>query len=152
MPPARPFTGPISVRLAGAALLALAAASFTSSLSHQLRQPRPDNSATVVVIEPREPRLSSAYDVLASPGPAGPGAPNARPHARPPPAAQAAAARLPDETPDLAASAADHAMSAAATAAPMEAETPPDPANAPPAGNLPADPEVTPPPSPPGSP
>jgi hypothetical protein len=147
MPPTRPFTDPTSVSLAGIALLILAAASFTSSLSHQLRQPRPDDSATVVVVEPKDARLSSAYDVLVNPEPARPGAPNVRPHAQPAPAARAAdALGPPADAPEIAASAADHAT-ATATAA-TAPETAPEAANAAPSGDTPVDPEVAPPPSP----
>jgi WAS/WASL-interacting protein len=55
MDTARPLSGPASVWLAGVTLVGLAAASFTSGLSHQLNQPRPDHSAKVIVIAPLEP-------------------------------------------------------------------------------------------------
>jgi hypothetical protein len=64
---ARPFSGPVSVTIAGLTLVALAAGSFAASLWRQLEQPRPDASAKVVVIAPTEPPVATTTLALATP-------------------------------------------------------------------------------------
>lgn len=73
----RPFTSPAAVTFAAFALIAVAAASFTSSLTRQLRLPRPVDTAKVVVMPPQEapqpgPSGALAYMAPVTPPPATP--------------------------------------------------------------------------------
>lgn len=124
---ARPFTGPASVSLAALTLVLLAAASFTSGLTRQLRQPRPDNTAKVVVMSPKEAPQSAPVTTLAymAPVTATPEhVPKPRRHIRPPV----------DETPPTtltgppSAEARAAPLNAADAAAVAPVETPPAPA------------------------
>lgn len=67
METARPFSSPAWVSLAGLTLIGLAAASFAAGLWRQLDQPRPDNSAKVVVISSQAPSLAAASLPMARP-------------------------------------------------------------------------------------
>jgi hypothetical protein len=91
MNPDRPFSGPVSVTLAGLTLLGVAAWSFASGLSHEMRVPRGEATlAKVVVLPPKAPPVPAAADALAylsqpaAPSPA-PAAPARRPRRRPAP-------------------------------------------------------------------
>lgn len=71
-----PFSSPAFVGLAGVALIALSAASFTSGMMRQLRVPAPDHSATVVVLAPTDAPpplpaelLAAAAAAVANPAP-----------------------------------------------------------------------------------
>jgi hypothetical protein len=76
----RPFSGPLSVSLAGLTLLAIAGWSFGSGLSHELRVPRSEaNAATVVVMPPKPAPPPASIGTLAYM------APPAEPAAKPPP-------------------------------------------------------------------
>jgi hypothetical protein len=55
MNPDRPFSGPVSVSVAGLSLLAIAAWSFTSGLTRELRLTRSGSSAQVATIQPPKP-------------------------------------------------------------------------------------------------
>ena len=79
----RPFTDPISVSLAGLALLALATGSFTNALTRKLNLPRPVEGAAVVVLPPSDAPPPSPIPALASLEAAEP-APKPRARPRPP--------------------------------------------------------------------
>jgi hypothetical protein len=123
---ARPFTSPASVSVAALALVLLAGASFTSGLTRQLRQPRPDNTARVVVMAPKEtPAASvSALAYMAPVDAPPPHLAKPRRHVRPPV----------DETPPTtltgppSAEARAAPLNAADAAAIAPVETPPAPA------------------------
>ncbi|CAN7414823.1 hypothetical protein LJR225_002654 [Phenylobacterium sp. LjRoot225] len=72
MDTARPFSGPISVTLAGLILVALAVASFTASLWRQLDLPRPDRGAKVVVVSSQAPPPAAAPLAVMTPTVAAP--------------------------------------------------------------------------------
>lgn len=129
---ARPFTGPASVSLAALTLVALAAASFTSGLTRQLRQPRPVNTAKVVVMAPKETPVAGSIGALAYMAPVAPPpvhVPKPRRHVRP----------SVDETPPTpltgppsdAARAAPLSAADAAAIAPVEGPRTPEPEVAP---------------------
>jgi hypothetical protein len=62
----RPFSGPLSVSLAGLTLLGIAGWSFASGLSHELRVPRSEAStATVVVMAPQPAPPPASIGMLA---------------------------------------------------------------------------------------
>ena len=123
---ARPFTGPASVSLAALTLVALAAASFTSGLTRQLRQPRPVNTAKVVIMAPKETPQTAAVGALAYMAPVTPPpvhVPKPRRHVRAPA----------DETPPttLTGPPTDEARAAPLNAADAAAIVPVDPPRAP---------------------
>lgn len=109
----RPFTGPISVTLAALTLLALAAASFTSGLTRQMRLPRPVNTAQVVVMPPKEAPPPGAVGALAYTAPIETPAP-VKPRRHPPPAAAETPPTPPSEAPAVALAAPENAGDAAA--------------------------------------
>lgn len=124
----RPFTGPASVGFAAVMLLALAVASFTTGLSRQLRLPRPDNTAKVVVVPPKEAPQAGAVGELAyvAPVAAAPTriSPRPRRHAREAPAEA-------PPTPPSVTAAPEVARAAPADAADVAAVTPMTPPDAP---------------------
>jgi hypothetical protein len=113
MDTSRPFSGPISVTLAALTLLALAAASFTSGLTRQMRLPRPVNTAQVVVMPPKATPPPTPIGALAYTAPAELPAP-VKPRRHTPPAATETPPTPPSETPAGALAATDSAGEAAA--------------------------------------
>ena len=96
----RPLTSPAAVSFAAVALLAVAAASFTSALTRQLRLPRPVNTAKVVVMPPKEappPGPFGAFAYMAPVAPT-PTEPATKPHLRVRPAPDEAPPAAPVET------------------------------------------------------
>ena len=136
----RPFSGPISLTLAGLMLAAIAAWSFASGLSHALRQPRADATTAQVVLlsptpQPDAPQAASLADMAAAGQQSPPPPPRHRPQAQTkPPIAPEPTPAPPPQAPAAADQATD---AAAATPAP----------EAPPASAEPTDPPSTPPPS-----
>lgn len=108
--PPRPLTSPAVVGCAAVGLLAVAAASFTSGLTRQLRLPRPVNTARVVVMPPKE--APAPVDVFAYMAPVAP----------PPVAVPARSRRHPPPAPDEAPPAARAETVEVARAAPLDAD------------------------------
>jgi hypothetical protein len=126
MNPARPFSGPISVSVAGLTLLALSAASFTSGLSHQMRAPRPNTSAKVVVITPAPAPTPIVFAPATQGEPAAPAV--AAPHRRLRPPTTPEVEPTPTSAPPVvAAIAAPEAAIDAAAITPIEAPSDPQP-------------------------
>jgi hypothetical protein len=136
----RPFSDPISVGVAGAGLLAIAAASFASGLSHQLRAPPAETVTAQVVVMPARPDLgpppsaSLAYlDAIAPPAPAPKPAAQPHRHVRAPMAEPDTVGSPLDIAPAAAAGAATaQGVDAAATSATASAPAPAPPSPAPP--------------------
>jgi hypothetical protein len=127
----RPFSGPLSVSLAGLTLLAIAGWSFASGLSHELRVPRSQaNSATVVVMPPKAappPASIGTLAYMAPPAEPAPPPPPRHVHRRPlPQIVTPVAPALPTDAPapPTGADAAGTDAAAVAQAAPSP-ETPP---------------------------